>query len=326
MNKKRRLFLKQSLVAATALPVWASPFRAAENGDNWAEQNSLVWKGEGKISVFSKNLHFLNYTEMAAAVARIGFDGIDLTVRPNGHVEPARVAEDLPKAVEAIRKAGLEVYMITTAITDPDDPHTEAILRTAGGLGIGYYRLGWLPFVDKISLPQNLEVFKGKLSKLAKLNKKYNIRGDYQNHSGTSLGGSIWDLWLVIKELDPQWIGCQYDIRHATVEGAHSWPNGLRLMQPFIRTLDIKDFHWTQKEGKWQVQNVPLGQGMVDYPKYFSLLNQHQIRGSYSIHYEYPLGGAENGDKTITIGQEEVFAAMKKDLLTLKGWLKENGR
>ena len=315
----------QSLMAATALPVLgrvASMAEDLEQGFTSAEP----YKGEGKISVFSKNLHFLNYPELAAAAAQIGFDGIDLTVRPKGHVEPDRVAEDLPRAVEVIRKAGLEVYMITTAITDPGDAHTEAIIRTAAGLGIGYYRLGWLPFQDNLSLPQNLEVFKGKMRKLARLNKKYNIQGAYQNHSGTSLGGSIWDLWLVIKDLDPQWIGCQYDIRHATVEGAHSWPNGLKLMQPFIRTMDIKDFHWTKKEDTWQLENVPLGEGMIDYKKYFSLLNQHQIRGAFSIHFEFPLGGAENGEKTITIAREEVFAAMKKDLLTLKGWLKGNGR
>ena len=41
-----------------------------------------------KVSVFSKHLQFLQGEELAKATAQIGFDGIDLAVRPGGHVEP----------------------------------------------------------------------------------------------------------------------------------------------------------------------------------------------------------------------------------------------
>ena len=44
-----------------------------------------------------------DYNEMSKVVAEMGFDGVDLTVRPQGHVLPERVEADLPKAVEAIR-------------------------------------------------------------------------------------------------------------------------------------------------------------------------------------------------------------------------------
>ena len=36
--------------------------------------------------------------------------------------------------------------------------------------------------------------------------------------------------------------------------------------------------------------------------------------GPLQVHYEYPLGGANNGERTLTLPREEVFAAMKKDL------------
>jgi len=60
-----------------------------------------------KISIFSKHLQWLDYRGMAQTAAEIGFDGIDLTVRAGGHVLPARVQEDLPKAAKAVRKGGL---------------------------------------------------------------------------------------------------------------------------------------------------------------------------------------------------------------------------
>jgi sugar phosphate isomerase/epimerase len=74
---------------------------------------------------------------------------------------------------------------------------------------------------------------------------------------------------------------------------------------------------------KIEEENVPLGRGIVDFKKYFDLVKQYNITGPISIHYEYPLGGAENGDKKITIPGEQVLSAMKMDLETLKGWLKE---
>ena len=44
---------------------------------------------------------------------------------------PERAAEDLPKAVAAIRAEGLEVPMITTALVAADDPTAVPILSTA---------------------------------------------------------------------------------------------------------------------------------------------------------------------------------------------------
>ena len=68
------------------------------------------------LCMFSKHFPELNYAELGKTCKDLGFAGIDLTVRPKGHVLPERVAEDLPRAVDALRKAGLEVPMITTLI------------------------------------------------------------------------------------------------------------------------------------------------------------------------------------------------------------------
>jgi len=274
-----------------------------------------------KISIFSKHLQWLDYAEMAKVAAEIGFDGVDLTVRPNGHVLPERVAEDLPKAVAAIRKARMDVYMITTAIKNADEPFTESILKTASSLGIRHYRTGWLNYDEKISIEENLKNFKDQLSKLALLNKKYSIIGEYQNHSGIYFGAPIWDLHSVLKQINSPWLCSQYDIYHATVEGANSWPIGFKLLKPHIKSIDIKDFLWGKKEGQWKVETVPLGEGMVNYKEYFRLIKQYNISVPISVHYEYPLGGAEHGERTLTINKEDVIAAMKKDLLWLKNLL-----
>lgn len=271
-----------------------------------------------KINVFSKHLQWVGYEEMAKITADIGFDGVDLTVRPNGHVEPDKVETDLPKAVEACHKHGVNVEMMTTNITSVNDPNTEKIIKTAGELGIKVYRLGWNKYDFNLSIVRNIENFAKELQKIAELNAKYNIIGDYQNHSGMTGGSPVWDIHMMLEIAQSENLGAQYDIRHAMIEGLKSWELGLRLLAPKIHSIDIKDFEYEKTEKGWDVKNVPLGQGAVDFKSYFKLLNELGVHAPISIHLEYPLGGADHGNKELTIPGEQVIEAMRKDLNYLK--------
>jgi L-ribulose-5-phosphate 3-epimerase len=327
MMTSRRNFVLKSMLATAGLSVSTETLGKIipKIEDNSLPINSLQNNGAIKISVFSKALHFLNYEELASVVSEIGFDGVDLTVRPDGHVIPANVEQDLPRAIEILKKKGVGVYTITTSITDASDPLTERILKTASKVGIKRYRMGWLDYAQDKSIQENLTIFQDRLTKLAELNKKYNIYADYQNHSGTHLGGAIWDLYTVLSTIKTKWIGSQYDIRHATVEGAHSWPIGFKLLQPFIGSIDIKDFHWGKKDGKWEIENVPLGDGMVNFETFFELMKKFNLSAPISVHFEYSLGGAEEGARKISMPREEIFSYMKKDLQVLREWLKKAG-
>ncbi len=333
MSESRREFIGKSLLAMTGVAAGlktgftgkpVSPAAARPVAQPTNEPDAF------KISVFSKHLQWLSYEEMARALVLTGFDGADLTVRPGGHVLPENVEKDLPKAAEALVKEGRKIYMLATAIDNADDPVTIKILKTASSLGIKHYRMNWLHYDESKSVEANMASVRAKLSKLAVLNEKYSISGEYQNHSGVAaegiyFGGAIWDLAEVLSEVNSPWIGSQYDIYHATVEGANTWPVGLKLISPFIRSIDIKDFKWVEREGKVRSESVPLGEGMVNFSKYLAFLKQNSIEVPISVHYEYPLGGAENGASKITVAREVVFDAMKRDLQLLKKYLGEAG-
>lgn len=283
-----------------------------------------------RISIFSKHLQWLDYKGMAKVLSETGFDGTDLTVRPGGHVLPERVEEDLPKAAEALAGEGKKIYMLTTAIDNADDPNTLKILKTASSLGIKHYRMGWGHYDDTRPVEENISLMRSKLAKLALLNEKYSISGEYQNHSGAAsqgiyFGGAVWDIAKVLKEIDSPWLGSQYDVFHATVEGANTWPVGFKLISPYIRTIDIKDFKWLERDGKIRSEAVPLGEGMVDFKRFFRLVKEFNLQIPISIHYEYPLGGVENGSSKLTIERNQVISAMKKDLVTLKTYLQDAG-
>lgn len=305
-NSSRRNFIKKTVLAGSILPIVNAPELKAQAVRR--KDDKL------KVHVFSKHLQFLDYTGMAEAAKEIGFDGVDLTVRPKGHVLPERVADDLPKAVEAIRKAGLEHTMMTTAVQDASDTTDRRIVETAANQGIEFYRMNWLRYPENKTIPQAVEQFQQTVKALGQLNKKHGIVGCYQNHSGNLAGASLWELWDIIQKADKDYMGVQYDIRHGVVEGGLSWKNGLRLIHPHIKILAIKDFVWQKRDGGYAVQNVPLGEGMVDFKSYFALLKQYNINVPVSLHFEYPLGGAERGAFEINVDKKVVFDAMRKDL------------
>lgn len=322
MSLSRKKFIQQSALALAGVPFGLSAlgkpvdFFDVENPTGTAD-------GKCSVNIFSKHLQWLNYADMAKLAAEMGFDGIDLTVRAGGHVLPERVSEDLPKAAEIIKAAGLQVSAITTDIRSADEQHTASVLKTMAALGIKNYRMGWYGYDDKKDVLTDVKSISQRMTGLAAINKQYGVHGDYENHAGR-FAGSLWDLWTVLKDIDPQWLGCQFDIRHATVDGAEAWPVNFRLLQPYIKTITIKDFFWEKQSTKWVPKDVPLGEGMVDFAGYFKMLKKYNMHPPISLHIEYPLGGAQNGAAKLTIPKEQAIAAIKKDLALLKTWLKEN--
>lgn len=305
----RRRFLQQTAFAAGTLP-WLTA--ALPTQDIPKDTNPL------QVHIFSKHLQFLTYADAARAAAEMGFDGVDWSVRPNGHVRPERVETDLPKAVEALRSAGFTPLMMTTAVGDATNAMDQRVLRTAAGLGFRYYRMNWYNYTPNQPLPESLREYEQKLAGLSELNKDLKLVGCYQNHAGELVGASVWELWQLLRGVDQQHMGVQYDIRHATVEGGLSWKNGLRLLEPHIKTIVLKDFRWTQKDGRWTVENTPIGQGMVDFTNYFRLLKKYRLQVPVCLHTEYPLGGAENGATSLSVDKKVVFEAMKQDLRRVK--------
>ncbi|MCG6924182.1 MAG: sugar phosphate isomerase/epimerase [Acidobacteria bacterium] len=267
-----------AVAGATASPALARASLGQPTGQPPLESQS--------IAIFSKHLQWLDYPAAARAAAAAGFDALDIPVRPGGHVLPERVTEDLPRAVDAAREAGLDVTMITTAITGVDDPHAETVLSTAAGLGIGHYRMGYIGF--EAGVRATLDTTVPRWRQLAALNESLGIHGGYQNHSGTNLGSAVWDLFLVLEEVASPWIGCQYDIRHAVVEGAFSWVRGLAVIAPFIDTLVAKDFAWGPREEGLRVLDVPFGEGMVPVADYVKELRRLGVSTPFSMHFEYP--------------------------------------
>ncbi|RPF78986.1 MAG: hypothetical protein CBC31_005660 [Verrucomicrobia bacterium TMED71] len=143
-------------------------------------------KGADRLSVhlFSKHLQFLNFTDMAEVTAEMGFDGVDLTARDKGHVEPERAVDDLPKAAEAIKGADLKPNMLVSGITSLSDGTSIQYLKTDDQLGFKYYRMGYFRPKKGQSMQEILFHGNDALDELEKFNRSQGQHGAYQNHAG----------------------------------------------------------------------------------------------------------------------------------------------
>ena len=304
MIQNRRKFISTMAVAGAAIP-FASTLESYMPG---------TAEGKFPVRLFSKPLDSYDFGFMCECISKSGIGGFDLTVRSGGKVEPAAVETALPKLVDEAKKFNLAIDMMVSGIVSAIDPDTDKVLKTASSLGVTHYRLGYYEFDNKIGIWESLQKHKAGLKGIVELNRKYRIHGGYQNHAGTRVGGPVWDLYELLRDFPPEFAGCQYDVRHAMVEGTNSWIIGMRLIASHIRTLAIKDFTWKTGNGKPQAVTVPLGEGMVNFDLFFKTVKELNITGPITLHIEYPL--LEKGEEKLSLIQQQeiIVRKLKKDM------------
>ncbi len=283
------------------------------------------------VCIFSKHLQWLDYDGMAETAAELGFDGVALTVRRGGHVLPDSVEDHLPKAAEAVKKAGIKIPMMVTNINNPDDPNTEKILRTASKLGINHYRLGYNYYNEKSEILDQLKEIKSKMRDLAAMNEEYKIFGGNPNSNANAFASSIWDEWQVFKDIDSKWIGYQFDVTHAIQEGGGgSWQTDARLIAERIGILSLNaQAEWADPEWKKSTEKTRGRKWNFPTPYelnwIFTLLKKTGFSGPISLHYEFDgLGGAEKGSREIKgISKNDVLNIFQRSLKILRGMLKK---
>jgi sugar phosphate isomerase/epimerase len=297
----RRQFLSRSLAAAPVVALAAAGAAAAAPGKVPA------------VCLFSKPLQSMDYKTLAGACKAAGLDGVDLTVRPGGHVEPDRVDTDLPAAVDAMRAEGLEVTMITTKYTDVGGPNVSGVLARAAALGIPFVRVGSHQYDERGAIAPQVGKFTEEMRALAAAAEKAGITLGYHNHSGgTNFGGPVWDLCQALEAVNSPRLGSNLDLGHATVEGAFSmWEINTRRIAPLVKMVAVKDFVWKGNKPEW----VPLGEGRVDTARGLALVREFGgFTGPVSIHIEYK-----------TKNTDAVVEDTRKAAVLVRGYLAKAG-
>jgi L-ribulose-5-phosphate 3-epimerase len=277
----RRLFLEAA--GGTALAALAGVTRARATG-------AADPTGGPRYCIFSKHLPDLGWADLAAATIDMGFDGIDLTVRPKGHVLPERVTEDLPRALDAIRHKGSTISMITTEVTSADQPTAGPIFAAAGRAGIRLIKVGYWKYA-LTDVRAEVAAMGRDLAGLTALAQRHGVAIGVHNHQG-NLGSALWDIAPHIDPLDASSIGYYFDPRHAFVEGGGvGWKAATLLTAPRLKMVAVKDLFWNKGPKGWAVENCPMGEGMVDWAWFGAALARSSFSGPVSVHLEYRVPG-----------------------------------
>lgn len=236
---------------------------------------------------FSKHLQGLSFDDIASFAAEVGMDGVEAPIRPGGHVEPEKVEEDLPKLVEALKKQGRELTIMTSGINEVSaEQNTEAVLRTAAKLGVKRFRMLYYKYdLQKPIWPQ-LDEIRPKIKDLVQLCTEIGIQPLFQNHSGKDyVAAPVWDMYSIMREYPAEQFSFAYDIYHSTIEGGSSWPLEAALVSDHLGAVYFKDFKWNGRKA----EGCPLGEGQVN-PAFAKTLMKGGYKGPISLHLEYLKG------------------------------------
>lgn len=261
---------------------------------------------------FIKFLQDLSHEQLAQTLKGIGFDGAEVTVRKGGYIAPEAAADELPKLAEVFANHDLKINILTTDIVGVGSPNAEAILKTAGALGIQNYRMGYCKYDLEAPIQPQLDSLKPKFKELAALNRESRVSGFYHNHSGGKyVGGTFWDMRQLLSDIPREEIGCVFDIRHAVAEGSSAWRIYYDIIKPHISALAVKDFHWAlkkEKDVRLSPVHCPLGEGQVNLEEFLKQFKKDFESSLVTLHVEY-LRGA---------GVDANVAAIKRDFGVLK--------
>jgi sugar phosphate isomerase/epimerase len=267
-----------------------------------------------KLVMFSKKLIDLDFAGLARVLSDLGLDGVDLTVRPKGHILPEGVARDLPRAVEVMSAHDLEVAMLTTAVTSADEPSAEGIFRTASDCGIGFLKLGYWRYRGFGNIFEQLDEVREDLKGISRLAAEYGVVAGVHIHSGEYMSATADLVSRSLEGLDTENIGAYIDPGHMVLEGGLSgWRIGMDLLRGVIKMVAVKDFGWERLPGepkRWRVSHLPLSEGMVPWKEVFAHLKEVSFDGPVSLHSEY-----EGMDPETVIAQTSSDLAYLREIL-----------
>jgi len=185
------------------------------------------------------------------------------------HLPLASSQEMIDQTLEKMKSSGVEpygvgpIYMKSEAAVDQAFAYAKKVgVKTL----VGVPDVNLLPHVEKKV-------------------KEYDIRLAIHNH-GPDLPlypGAI-DVWKEIKNLDPR-IGFCLDI-------AHSIRLGQDPFQDFLNYKErIFDFHiWDVDKAEKAGWCVEAGRGIIDFPRFFRMLCEHNYTGTCSLEYGKDMG------------------------------------
>lgn len=264
------------------------------------------------VCIYSKVLIKVGYIDLPMIVQGLGFDGVDLSVEPDGHVIPAKAGNQLMPALEALTGAGLDVPMLTTGLTRAQDRDSQEVLGLATYIGVPFFRPGHWKCTGSMQIEMQLPYVQRDIANLAQLARYTKMAMGVHNYMDGAEGAAVADIGRVIRPIDPQWVGYDFDVAYASREGgAAGFEGPLAIALPRLKMVTLRDFKWDQPEGGARTAKpCPLGDGVVDFTKFFAALAKARFAGPITLPVDHsPTGEVEAIKHDLAFVRKQMAAA-----------------
>jgi sugar phosphate isomerase/epimerase len=181
----------------------------------------------------------------------------------------------------------LEVPIISTSVTSANDPNGRQILGIAGFMGIPLFRPGYWKYGKAPNREIRLAEVQREILGLASIARAYNIATALHNSSGDCVGAGLADLNGILRNIDPRWVGYDFDPGFATeTAGVDGFGGLMGLAMPKLKAVTVCDVTWNKDKPDAR-KACPLGEGLVDWHQFFTALGRARFVGPITIQVRY---------------------------------------
>jgi sugar phosphate isomerase/epimerase len=270
-------------------------------GENVSKEGTVsnLSREAGSIlfSVFTKPWK-MPLPELGEWVASLGFDGIELPVRPGYQVEPEQVNE-LPRAAQELGRFGVRIL----SVAGPTDQATIAACAEAGVPVIRtMVRIGPEGYLAAEARTQR------EYDALLPLLEKYGVTIGVQNHCDRFVSNAM-GLRHLLQPYDPKYVGAVWDAAHNALNGEE--PDlALDIIWSHLCMVNLKNAYWRRVNGpeaeyaKWEHYWTSGRLGLASWPRVASELQRRGYQGVVCLTAEY----SDEASVDRLIAQDVAFA------------------
>ncbi|HVX44295.1 MAG TPA: sugar phosphate isomerase/epimerase [Mycobacteriales bacterium] len=233
------------------------------------------------FSVFTKPWPDLPVDRLGRKLAGLGFDGVELPVRPGFQVEPQDAEQTLPDTVRRLADAGLHTFSVAGEIDEPMFAACAAaavpMIRIMAPIGPDGY----------LASEQRM---RSRLEAAVPLCERYQIRVGIQQHHGRFVSTSA-GLRRLVGGLPTRHICAVWDAGHDALAGEE--PDlGLEQVWSYLGMVNLKSAYYRKSSGAWKAHFVDGTSGLARWPDVVAYLVKRSYSGVLCLTAQYSVADA----------------------------------
>jgi len=235
-----------------------------------------------EFSVFTKPWK-MPLRELGGFVKGLGFDGIELPVRPGYQVTPEEVEDGLPEAARILRDCGVKIC----TVAGPTDERTIVACAEAG--------------VPILRICAEIDREAGYVASEARLRREFDALVPILDAHGVTVGVQNHCHWSVPNALGIRALIGEYDPKHfcAVLDGAHCALDGeepemaIDIVWSHLRVMNLKNAFWKRTTGpeaevtEWTSYWTSGRRGLASWRRYARELVKRKWTGNVCLTAEY---------------------------------------